>query len=511
LLSDLPKSGIAKHFEDLATTQPEVDCLIDLHGNKIKYGDMWETIKAMALHINNLGISSGDTILVSLPNSIDQAVLYLSALSSGINFAPIACTSTLSELNSVASALKPVHIFIENNLPLSRVRQFDSLGINISMLSFKYPLAWMEQANRKLDFVPGKLLITTSGSSGASKIVQLDSERLWNSAKNFNDLQKCHHKNLVYWNYLPMNYLGGLFNLLLIPIESGSTVLIDENFSGKTFLKYWHVVSEYGINAIWLVPSILRGLNQLSFSRGNISMKKLEKCFIGTAPVTELEKRKFLENFGSKPIESYGLTETTFIASETDEELDLSKNFSSVGQIVPGVEIALKPNTENPGDKTFSEIWVKSDYIMDGYFEDNSGRITLTTDDDGFFNTGDLGFLEDDQLILTGRNKEIIKKGGLFINLNEIEHIINSMKEVRIAAAVPEKHEFYGESYSVVVEIEDSSQLTSKDISEFLHNEISKTKWPETVIIVDHIPRTISGKIDKPKTHNVLRGHFSHG
>lgn len=511
MLSSKSTSNLAGHLKQIAKTQSDLNCLIDQHGNQLKYGDMWKTIQSTYKYLNSFGISKGNTILISMPNSIDQAVLFLTSLCFGINFAPIACTSTLREIQSTVSVLKPTHIFIESNLPIERVREYEALGTEITLIPYDKPLSWLPQDSNEEEFFSGKLFITTSGSSGLSKVVQLDGEKLWASANNFNELHKCHELSLTYWNYLPMNYLGGLFNLLLIPIASGGTVLIDEGFNGKTFIKFWHVMEKYGINAIWLVPSILRGLNRLAFSGKTKSLNQVERCFIGTAPVTKSEKSVFFEHFGIEPIESYGLTETTFIASEITGDSAKNKSISTVGRIMPGVEILLKVNADKPNEPQLSEIWVRSEYLMDGYFEVSKDNLTLPTDSHGFFNTGDLGYFENDNLILTGRKKDIIKKGGQIINLLEIEHLTNLIPEVKLSSAVPIDHEFYGESYSLIVELNKCSETTEIEISQFLHKELSKAKWPEKIFIVGCIPTTRSGKIDRLAALRLLRSFYTNG
>lgn len=89
---------------------------------------------------------------------------------------------------------------------------------------------------------------------------------------------------------------------------------------------------------------------------------------------------------------------------------------------------------------------------MLGYLGDN-GELT-TPDDDGFFPTGDLGYLDEHgQLVLTGRNKDVIKKGGYFIALREIELLAQTNTQVVEAAAVATPHSFYGESYRLLIRL----------------------------------------------------------
>jgi len=491
---------------NFAVSQPTKPCLKNQDGHSLSYFEIWQSIQAANFYLKNLGIGDGDSILVLLPNSIDQAVLFLASICTGLQFSPLACMSTIFEIESTIANVNPVHIFIGDNLPMEKINEIQSLGLATTLIPLNTNLVWLPEKSEPISFKAGKLLISTSGSTGKSKVVVINSSSLWQSAADFTTFHNNRLIDAIYWNYLPMSYLGGLFNLLLIPLATGATILIDEPFSGSTFIKFWHMVDKFRINAIWLVPSILRGLNQLAFSVKKETSERIKICFIGTAPVTRDEKELFYANFGIQAIENYGLTETTFISSEVSRSLPIAGDSVEgfVGQILPWVQVVCKHSENGIADPKFMEIWIKSPYLMEGYLESANSNADLTLDSDGYFDTGDLGYVQDNNLILTGRKKDIIKKGGQLINLLELEHLANRIDRVNHSIAIPIKHKFYGESFVLVVQLNEGEFLTESEISAELHKQVSKFKWPEKIVFVDKIPRTESGKINRPALRDTI-------
>ncbi len=90
---------------------------------------------------------------------------------------------------------------------------------------------------------------------------------------------------------------------------------------------------------------------------------KIDFCFLGTAPVSLKEKQKFAQIFKVQPLENYGLSETTFISSESIKNISF-RTESSIGQVMPDVEVKLIPVDDG---KAVTEIWVKTPYLMLGY------------------------------------------------------------------------------------------------------------------------------------------------
>ena len=104
----------------------------------------------------------------------------------------------------------------------------------------------------------------TSGTTGRPKAIIICLDRLWSSALAFGEHYKELNSNSCIWNYLPMSYLGGLYNLCFIPLSKGSKIIVSNSFDSLMALNFWRTVELYKINVLWLVPSLLKLLQKLS-------------------------------------------------------------------------------------------------------------------------------------------------------------------------------------------------------------------------------------------------------
>ena len=490
-------------FSELVKEQRHEIICTDEDGNDLSYLDFFILVKKMTSWLRSLGMNPGDTLVVMLPNSVEFVLLFFSCLMGGMRFSPIPCTSTQKEVESTISMVDAKLLIMSSHLSDSLVQECKEIKSIIVRIYVGTDFEWIQSFSDDINiYGGGSLVITTSGSTGRPKAILVDGNRLWSSGMAFVDLHKLKRSKLRFWNYLPMSYLGGLFNLVLIPVATKGSFVIGEPFSGKTFLSFWQNIERYKIDALWMVPSIVRGLIRLA-ELTNTTPKRdciIRKCFLGTAPITINEKNKFSDLFNIEMLENYGLTETTFISSEAVSSIS-NRLENGVGGILPYVEVDLRPLKFKDNEiSTFDsgyELWVRSPFLMLGYLN-NKGELNEKLDDKGFFNTGDLAKIENKNLILTGRIKDLIKKGGYMIMLPEIERKAMLYPGVMEAAAVPIAHNFYGESYVLAVRVDNKTPIDSTSVIEvWLQKQIAKHKWPEKIIIMEDFPRSSSGKVKK--------------
>jgi acyl-CoA synthetase (AMP-forming)/AMP-acid ligase II len=174
-----------------------------------------------------------------------------------------------------------------------------------------------------------------------------------------------------------------------------------------------------------------------------------------------------------------------------------------VGRVLPGVEMHIEPLTKAGDGMTdeVGEIWVRSPYLFLGYLKPD-GSLDPARGRDGFFATGDLGSLAADgtTLHLGGRMRDIVKKGGYLISLDEIESIAQRHPTVAEAAAVGISHEFYGEDVALYVRFHGEGQEDPVGVLRiWLTENLARFKWPSRITVVDQFPRTSSGKVQKYK------------
>ena len=467
---------------------------------KLSYAELDAVIDRTLAWLRAHGVNQGDTVGAVLPNSMEMLSIFLACMRGGLGFAPLACDTTQNEVRRWAELIKPKLICFSPVLNADVAATLKSTGLPGADVVSNGKFAHLPvQSENQPHYEGGRLYLFSSGTTGAPKAIVLDVDRLWSAGHAFVRLHGAEFdKPFRIWNYLPQSYLGGLFNLALIPFTIGGTVVIDDVFSGKTFLGFWQTVQRYDINVLWLVPSIVRGLITLGerTHRNEVlpDAPKIDLAFLGTAPIEVETKRKFERLFGLRLLENFALSETTFLTSEMRGDNDI-RGEGSTGRKLPYAELAFRPVAEE--SDRYNEILVRSPFLMLGYLGDN-GELT-TPDEDGFFPTGDLGYLDEHgQLVLTGRNKDVIKKGGYFIALREIELLAQTHAQVIEAAAVATPHPFYGESYRLLIRLKsDAPADAAQSVTDFVFAALAKHKWPDSVEAVAEFPRTASGKIRK--------------
>jgi acyl-CoA synthetase (AMP-forming)/AMP-acid ligase II len=499
-------TGIRKFTDDfrqLVESRPEKTALIierDLNPIVISYERLGHLTDQCLGLFGKLNLTPGDTLFSLMPNAAETLVLFLATMKGGYGFAPLPCTSTRSEIERWIQLIDPKICFTTHLISDDAQNLMNEKGLTAKYVQTDASFSWLPSDSRDSDCGDApRVYITTSGTSGTPKAIVLDGNRLWSSGCAFMDFHNLLSTPIRMWNYLPMSYLGGLFNMGLIPLSAGGSIVIGEPFSGKTFLGFWQYVERFEIDTLWFVPTIVRGLLKLSMRAKPEELKawgeKIRVAFLGTAPIDLETKTRFEETFGIGLLENFALSETTFFTSETPENKKDRVGWS-VGEVLPYTEVKLIPISDE--DQPSSEICIKSPYMFLGYLEDE-GQIEPPGNVDGYFPTGDLGHLNDkNMLVIDGRKKDIIKAGGYFVSLREVELLAEAHAAVQEAAAVKIPHEFYGESYILFIIAKDElGESCQSEIAQFIHQNIDQYKWPEKIEIKQEFPRTASGKIKK--------------
>lgn len=485
----------AKHGERTALIIPaEVDPV------GISYSELQDKIQRCITFYRSRGLKPGDVIFSLMPNSAETIVCFLAAISGGYGFAPLPCVASKREIERWTGLVKPRLCLTTGLVGEDETAAIRRTGTPLELIVADSSFTWLPGERAKEGSAPGaRVYLSTSGTTGEPKAMVIDANRLWSSGQAFMKFHGLSGAQLTFWNYLPMSYLGGLFNLTLIPLSTGGSIVIDETFSGKTVLQFWQTVARFGVDALWLVPAIVRGLTSMAErtapASGAASGRGIRAAFIGTAPIDLAAKRKFENIFGFPVLENFALSETTFFSSETAANGEL-RGEGSVGEILPYADVKFVKTSADAGAP--SEILVRSPFLFLGYLQPD-GNLSLPLDPEGYLPTGDLGELNKDNiLVITGRIKDFIKKGGYLVPLREVEVLAEQHPSVRQAAAVRTAHAFYGESFDLYLTLSPEAAKTSLDeIGRYLHQNLIKYKWPEKIVAVEEFPRTPSGKIQK--------------
>lgn len=493
-----------KDFTTLVASKAGTTVLIDEEtGREFSWTKLDAVVVQVQRWLAGNGVRPGQVVLSLLPNSVEALALFFACVRYGYGYAPLPPSSSTREIQQICAMVSPTLAVILADAD-DRMAQVPNRP-KTHLVQLDLAFAWAAGAGNSSAAVgaasgaSGKLYMATSGSTGTPKLMVIDGNKLWSSGCAFVAENSFLGADVCFYNIMPMSYLGGLFNLGLIPLACGGRVLVAPAFAGSTVLRFWQEVIRFGVTVLWLTPTMLRSLVRVVGPRWNSLPKaglKVSAAFLGTAPIDLEEKEAFEKIFGIPLLENYGLSETTFLTAE--KPADVGKRLQrSVGPVLPWVEMRL----------TESKIEVRTPFIVDGYMG-SDGKLQPVKPDE-WFDTGDIGHLHDATLVLDGRIRDVIKKGGVLIHLPEVDTLMRQYPHVVDVATVDVPHAFYGEDY-VLFLVFDSEAVSSEadrlnGVRAYLANNLVQTKWPAHIIPIDAIPRTQSGKVAKSELRNLVK------
>ena len=257
------------------------------------------------------------------------------------------------------------------------------------------------------------------------------------------------------------------------------------------------MIEKEKITVFFTVPTILELLRKSDMFKRLNDKSELRIIHFYGAPASEDLVKKILMDMPTINIfYGYGLTEAsprvTYI-----EKNNLLSNIKSSGKAISGVDIKIyleDGNIANIYER--GEIVVSGPTIMKGYLDEED--LTAIKLKDGNLHTGDIGWIDDNgYLYVCGRMDDMINRGGLNIYPTEIENILLENPDITAAVVIGEYDSISNNKIVAYVELSDDSMLTVADIVRLCRKKLDPRKVPTVINIVDHLERTISGKIKR--------------
>ena len=297
---------------------------------------------------------------------------------------------------------------------------------------------------------------------------------------------------------LPIFHTHGLFVAINTAFLSGLSLYFFEKFSLSDLVE---VLPKSTL--LMGVPTYYKRMNDSSLINRELTSKM--RLFIsGSAPLSSIDHQDFYQKTGHTILERYGMTETNM---NTSNPYDGERKPGSVGLPLPDVQIRItEGNSKIPlPAKEVGMIQVKGPNVFSSYWNNDLANQESFTDD-GFFITGDLGYIDQDGYVhISGREKDLIISGGFNIYPKEIEDLINNHPDVKESAVVGVKDDDLGEIpvAIIVVDMEFKAQVLI-DLEIIFQQNLAKFKVPREIKILDELPRNAMGKIQKNSILNLI-------
>jgi acyl-[acyl-carrier-protein]-phospholipid O-acyltransferase/long-chain-fatty-acid--[acyl-carrier-protein] ligase len=349
----------------------------------------------------------------------------------------------------------------------------------------KLPVNMILNSIHKGDEQETAAILFTSGSEKDPKAVQLTHRNIISNIENFGNYVKVSESDIILANLVFFHIFGLTVNLWV------------SFYYGMTMVTYANPLDFQTISSIAREekPTIMVGTP--SFFWGYLhksepgDFRSLRLMVAGADKCPDSLREGYLEKHGVTLLEGYGATETSPVISVNSHAYNRP---GSTGRVIPNVQVRIE-NFETGSDCKAGEvgkILVKGDSVMKGYYDDPE----LTADSllDGWYNTGDMGFFDEDGYLWhAGRFKRFVKVGGEMVSLVKVENTLEKYLPTGVSCCVVEvSDEKKGASIIATVTIE----VNKAEILKKMGSELPNIALPKQFIIIRELPMMSTGKID---------------
>jgi len=352
-------------------------------------------------------------------------------------------------------------------------------------LKTKLPVNMILNSIHKGDENDTAVILFTSGSEKDPKAVQLTHRNIASNIENFGGYVNINESDVILANLVFFHVFGLTVNLW-VSFYYGMTMVSYAN--PLDFLTISKIAREEKPTVMVGTPSFFWGYLHKSepgdFKTLRIMVSGADKC-------PDALREGFMKKHGVTLLEGYGATETSPVIAVNSHEFNRP---GSTGRVIPGMKVRVENFETGEECKTreVGKIFVKGDSVMKGYYDDP--ELTAEAMIDGWYNTGDMGFFdEDDFLWHAGRFKRFVKIGGEMVSLVKVENTLEKYLPVGVSCCVVDvSDELRGSSIIATVTIE----VNKSEILKKMGTELPNIALPKHFIVIRELPMMGTGKID---------------
>jgi long-chain acyl-CoA synthetase len=464
-------------------------------------GELFERACAIAGGLSELGVAPGDRVVVTMANCPEVGVMYNAIWRAGAVVTPATFVLAADELAHVIADSEARAVVTTPDMlakvseAISQVAHRPALLCTEPEGSGVIPLSELERAGAApiADRADDDLaaLLYTGGTTGRAKGVMLSHANLHYTGGAAYEVSHVEGitRALV---TLPLSHAYGLLVTLtgIFSTERPVSVLL-KWFDPVSFLA---LVQEHGLQLSSVVPSMLQIL--LSHPLEEYDLSTLAYLTSGGAPLAPEVEREFTRRVPTVAIrQGYGMTETASLVATNPP---LRTRTGSVGLPVPGTEVRIADEQGEPlAPGQSGEVWARSPGVMRGYWRAPEATAEAL-DEDGWLHTGDIGRLDEDgYLYIVDRKKDLVIRGGFNVYPRDIEDALVNHPAVHMAAVVGRPDVRLGEEVVAFVSLRPGARITADELIAWSREHIGGYKYPREVHLVETVPVTAVGKIDR--------------
>ncbi|MBH52747.1 MAG: long-chain-fatty-acid--CoA ligase [Opitutaceae bacterium] len=478
------------------------------------YKQLDTLVRKFAAELKEAGIQPGDKVGLMSPNVPEFTIAYFGTLYTGAVVVSLNILLSADELEYQLTHSEAKGFVMHANCEAAGLEAFgrcdncDLLYVvdevcgeaPSGMKSFEATLNRTDQADLYQTMSDDTAVILyTSGTTGKPKGAELShfnlyyntqyvAERLFSRWPDEFNIVK---PGFVGFGGLPMYHIFGQVAIQNAMLFGGGSFVCLKRFTAEAAvaaIKNEKVVLFAGVPTMYF--AILHDVGS-----DPAEMSSLKHCITGGAPMPMDVKRSFSEKFRVEIQECYGLTETSPLA--VSQEYGDAEKCGTAGKPIDGIDLKIvDDNDQEVPQGERGEIVMRGHNIMNGYFRNS--KATKEAMRNGWFHSGDLGFIDEDgDVHIVDRKKDMILRGGFNVYPREVEEVLYQHSAVMEAVVIGIPDDRYGEEVKAVISLKPDKNTNSEEIIAYCKEHLAAYKYPRHVDIMDSLPKGPTGKLLK--------------
>jgi long-chain acyl-CoA synthetase len=476
--------NFADLLRDTAQRHGDRQALVD-GDRRLTWAQLDAAVDVVAQGYSAAGLVPGYRVVLLMANSVEFVTSYLGCLRAGLVAVPLNTELTTDEVAALVEHSGARLVVADEDLAGraegARVVRAGELTGDAPSLPQTDPEALA-------------VLLYTSGTSGQPRAAMLTHRALLANVMHLVDLGEDQMgPDDVVLGVLPLFHAYGLNAVLGWTCATGATLVLSQRFDPAGTVE---LIREHRVTRLPLAPPALRALLERNDLKE--ALRTVKEVLTGASALDQGVADRFQQETGLFVHQGYGLTEAAPGVTTTLGEDDPSPG--SVGRPLPGVELRIADEQgENVEGDDAGEILIRGANLFSGYWPDGADG----PDDDGWYRTGDVGYLDaDGDLYLVDRLRELIIVSGFNVYPVEVEEVLVTAPGVREAAVIGVSSEETGEAVKAFLVPQPGATVDIDEVRQYAASRLAGFKRPVEIEVVDRLPHSVTGKVAKGR----LRG-----
>lgn len=524
----IPETSLQHYLTEAYKTVPN-NVAIHFMGKEMTYTELYESAQKFANYLLTLGLQKGDRVAIMLPNCPQAVIAYYGTLYAGgvvVQTNPLyterelayqmkdagakiilgmdilypRITKVLAKTDIehiIVAAIKDYLPFPKNLVyPMMQKKQY-GFAVNVEHRGtnhlFTEIMRTASNAPPNIDVTSDDLALLqyTGGTTGYPKGVMLTHRNLIANTEMCSAwIYKTEYGNESVLGILPFFHVYGMTTVLILAVKMGSKMILLPKFDIDTALK---TIDKQRPTLFPGAPTMYVGLIAHPLIK-KYDLSSIKACLSGSAALPLEVQQTFEELTGGKLVEGYGLTETSPV---THANLIWDKRINgSIGLPWPSTDAAIfaAGSTEPLAVGEIGEIAVKGPQVMKGYW--NRPEETEMAFKDGWFLTGDLGYMDEEGFFyVVDRKKDMIIAGGFNIYPREVEEVLYEHPAIQECVVVGIPDPYRGETVKAFIVLKEGVSVTDDELNVYSRQNLAAYKVPRAYEFRAELPKTAVGKI----------------